>query len=159
MHRICWILLKFYSNILSDDSVLVSFDIADMFPSIDNVSGLEAVPEILENRETYFPPAECFLEAFELCLECNNSVFNEKFSLQEDGTAIVPHMSCSYIVTFLCVGLIWRPWVTYLRSCIGKGLEMISLQYGITIYKNFKGFLNLWIALIQLLEQIYYVCS
>ena len=30
------------------------------------------------------------------CLECNNSVFNEKLYLQEDSTAIVPHMSCSY---------------------------------------------------------------
>ena len=37
------------SNTLTEDSVLVSFDIVNMFPSID-VSGLEAVCEILENR-------------------------------------------------------------------------------------------------------------
>ena len=84
------------SNILTEDSVLVSFDIINMFPSIDNVSGLEAVSKILENRETNFPPAECILDALKLCLECNNSVFNEKFYLQEDGTAMGPHMSCSY---------------------------------------------------------------
>ena len=36
---------------------MVSCDIVNMFLSIDNVSGLEAVSEILENRETDFPPA------------------------------------------------------------------------------------------------------
>ena len=84
------------SNILTEDSVLVSFDIVNMFPSIDNVSGLEAVSEILENRETEFPPADFILEALKLCLEYNNCVFNEKFHLQEDGTAMGPHISCSY---------------------------------------------------------------
>ena len=50
------------SNILTENSVLVRFDIANIFPSIDNVSGLEAVCEILENRETDFPPAKCILQ-------------------------------------------------------------------------------------------------
>ena len=68
------------SNILTEDSVLVSFDIVNMFPSIDNVSGLEAVSETLENRETGFPPAESILEAL----------------LQEDSTAMGAHMSCSH---------------------------------------------------------------
>ena len=47
------------SNILTEDFFLVSFDIVNMFLSIDNVSGLDAVSEILENRETDFPPVEC----------------------------------------------------------------------------------------------------
>ena len=38
-------------NILTVDSVLVNFDIFNMLPSIDSVSGLEAVSEILENRK------------------------------------------------------------------------------------------------------------
>ena len=84
------------SNILIEDSVLVSFDIVNMFPSIDNISGLEAVSEILGNRETEFPPADFILEALKLCLEYNNYVFNEKFHLQEDGTAVGPHISWSY---------------------------------------------------------------
>ena len=46
------------SNILTEDSALVSFDIFNMFPSINDASGLEAVSKILENRETDFPPAE-----------------------------------------------------------------------------------------------------
>ena len=82
-------------DILTENSALVSFDIVNMFPSINNVSGLKAVSEILENRETNFPHAECILGTLKLCLECNNSVFNEKFYLQEDGTAMEPHMSSS----------------------------------------------------------------
>ena len=42
------------SNILTEDSVLVSFDIANMFPSIHNVLGLEAVSQILENGNKFF---------------------------------------------------------------------------------------------------------
>ena len=42
------------SDIITEDSVLVSFDIANMFPRIDNFSDLEAVSDILENMETDF---------------------------------------------------------------------------------------------------------
>ena len=51
------------NNMITDSSILVSFDIVNMFPSIDNISGLEAVEilkswlEILSNRESGFPPA------------------------------------------------------------------------------------------------------
>ena len=84
------------SNILTENSVLVRFDIVNIFPSIDNVSGLEAVCEILENREKDFPPAECILQDTKLCPEYSISVFYEKFYLQKDGTAIELHMSCFY---------------------------------------------------------------
>ena len=42
------------SNILTEDSVLVSFDIVNTFPSINNDSGLKAVSEILENGNKFF---------------------------------------------------------------------------------------------------------
>ena len=75
---------------------MISFDIVNMFPSIDNISALEVVSEILSNRESDFPPAECILEALTICLECNNSVFDNVFYLPENGTAMDCHMSCSY---------------------------------------------------------------
>ena len=31
-----------------------------------------------------------------MCLECNNSIFNDKHFLQSDGTTQGPQMSCSY---------------------------------------------------------------
>ena len=83
-------------NIITEDSILVGFDIVNMFPSIDNVLGLEAVPEILDSRESGFPPAEWILDTLKYCLECHNSVFNNQFYLQVDGTAIGSHMTCSY---------------------------------------------------------------
>ena len=36
------------------------------------------------------------LEALELCLTCNYSIFNNKNYLQIDDTAQGPHMLCSY---------------------------------------------------------------
>ena len=83
-------------NNLPTDSILFSFDVINMFPSIDNKSGLEAVRSILELRKFKDPPTICVTEALELCLECNNSVFNNRNFLQVDGTAQGPHMSCSY---------------------------------------------------------------
>ena len=71
-------------NMITDSSILVSFDIINMFPCTDNISGLAAVSEILSNRESDFPPAECILEALTICLECNNSVIDDVFYLQEN---------------------------------------------------------------------------
>ena len=56
------------NNKITDSSILVSFDIVSMFPSIDNISGLEAVLVILSNRESDLPLAECILEALTICL-------------------------------------------------------------------------------------------
>ena len=44
----------------------------------------------------YIPPAECILETLTICLECNNSVFHNVFYLQENVTAMAPHMLFSY---------------------------------------------------------------
>ena len=81
---------------LPEDSVLVSFDVANIFPSIDNESGIKAVKKVLNDRESKNPPTECILEALILCLECNNSVFNDKNFIQTDGTAQGLHMPCTY---------------------------------------------------------------
>ena len=71
-------------------------DVEQQFPSIDNFLGVEAVSKILHNREPGFPPAECILDALKLCLECNNSGFNNQVYLQVDRTVMGPHISCSY---------------------------------------------------------------
>ena len=47
------------SNILMENCMLVSLDIANMFPSIDNESDLQAVKNALEAREEQFPPNLC----------------------------------------------------------------------------------------------------
>ena len=84
------------SNTLTEDCILVSFDIVNMFPSKYNQSSLQAVKSNLEARQEQFLPTDCIIAALKLCLESNNSIFNNKHFLQTDGTAQGPHMSCSY---------------------------------------------------------------
>ena len=54
------------SNILMENCMFVSFDIVNMFCSIDNESGLQAVKNALEAREEQFPPTLCIIEALKL---------------------------------------------------------------------------------------------
>ena len=42
-------------NTLTSDCRLVSFDIINMFPNIDNISGLKAVKIILDASQDQFP--------------------------------------------------------------------------------------------------------
>ena len=78
------------------NSILVGFDVVSMVPSIDNKSGLKSVHDILELCDSNFPPSSCVVEALELCLSCNNSIFHNTNYLQTDRTAQGSHMSCSY---------------------------------------------------------------
>ena len=65
-------------NAMTSDCRLVGFDIINMFPSIDNISGLKAVKSILDTRQDQFPATACIIKALKLCLECNRSIFNNK---------------------------------------------------------------------------------
>ena len=58
--------------------------------------GIASVRKYLDDRESKDLPTHCVTEALELCLSCNNSVFNNTNYLQTDGTTQGPHMSCSY---------------------------------------------------------------
>ena len=87
---------NFNDSDLPENSFLVSFDVVNMFPSIDNESGIKAVKKVLNDGESKNPPTKCILQALRLCLECINSVFNDKHVIQTDGIPQGPHMSCSY---------------------------------------------------------------
>ena len=80
-----------------DVDLLVSFDIINMFPSIDNQSGVESVRHKLNQYAHKIDvPVECVVEALEICLKCNCSTFCGQYWLQENGTAMGPKNSCSY---------------------------------------------------------------
>ena len=51
-----------------------------MFPNIDNNLGLTEVKNALNARERKMPSTNCILEEVKICLECNHSVFKDKFS-------------------------------------------------------------------------------
>ena len=82
--------------ILPANAILVNFDIVNMFPNIDNKSGLDAIKSVLLKMSTKTPPVEYILDGLELCLTCNNSFFNNRIFLQTDGTVQGPDMSYSY---------------------------------------------------------------
>ena len=84
------------SNTSTSDWRLGSFDVINIFRSVDNISGLKAVKSILDSRQDQFPPTASIIGTVKLCLECNNSIFNDKHFLQSDGTTQGPQMSCSY---------------------------------------------------------------
>ena len=81
---------------LSSSTILVSFDVVNMFPNIDNNMRIASVRKYSDERECKDLHTDCVIEALELCLSCNNSVFNNTNYLQTNGTAQGPHMSCSY---------------------------------------------------------------
>ena len=62
-----------------------------MFPRIDNISGLQSVKKDLESRSSQFLPSDYIIEALKLCLESNNSIFNNKHYLQSVGTGKGPY--------------------------------------------------------------------
>ena len=81
---------------IPNDAILVSFDIVNMFPSIDNTMGINAVRNCLQKRPNQFPSTDCLVEALELCLTHNNSMFDGKHLIQTNGTAMGAANSCSY---------------------------------------------------------------
>ena len=67
-----------------------------MFPNIDNNLGIKAVTNALNSREFQIPSTECIVEAVKICLEHNNSHFQDQQFLQTHGTAMGPKNACSY---------------------------------------------------------------
>ena len=71
---------------LNENCLLVSFDVVHTFPCIDNKMGSESVKNILLHRDDNTPPAKWIIDALELCLNCNNSIFNNQHYLHVDDT-------------------------------------------------------------------------
>ena len=84
------------ANELPNDTILVSFDIVNMFPNIDNIKGIEAVKLALQNRPSQKPSTECIIEGLEICLYNNNSKFDQDHLLQRNGTATEVSNFCSF---------------------------------------------------------------
>ena len=91
------------SNTMTSGCSLVLFDIVNIFPSIVNISGLKAVKSILDARQDQYPSTD--IEALKLCLECNNSIFNNKHFLQSDSYVMFLYTNCwkRFTDTFFCL--------------------------------------------------------
>ena len=68
-----------------DGDMLVSFDIINMFPSIDNKTGVERIrSKLIEVSDRLNLPVECIIEALEICLTKNCSAYREQYWLHRD---------------------------------------------------------------------------
>ena len=81
---------------IPDGAVLLSLDIENMFPSIDNRRGMETIRKKLEEEEDFPVPTDLIIEAIEIILTNNNSTFNRENYIQMNGTATGAKNSCSY---------------------------------------------------------------
>ena len=90
------ILHNINKSMLSENCVLVGFDVASMFSNNVNKPSLLSVKESLTDSNFDVDSTECIVDALEIYLRCNNSKFNHQYFLQTDGTAQGPHTSCSY---------------------------------------------------------------
>ena len=98
-------------------------------PNIDDKSGLDTVKSALLKSSTNTPPVECIKEGLELCLTCNNFIFNNRNFLQRDGTAQGPHMYCSY--SDIAMSKLDTAALSIIFSQhSGKDFEMIFWQFG-----------------------------
>ena len=81
---------------IPENVVLISLDIENMFPSIDNARGIKTMRNRLERDDKFTLPTEHIIEALEIILTCNNSKFNNTNYIQKNGTATGAKNSCSY---------------------------------------------------------------
>ena len=130
---------------LPDSAILVSLDIENMFPSIDNRRGLETIRAKLDTRKEKNPPTDCIVEALEIILTSNNSTFNKQHLIQTNGTATGSKNSCSYADLALepIDNEIYRASLTIFRELI-------------TYFRYRDDCFLLWNGSLQLLKQFVY---
>ena len=132
----------------------ISFDIINMFPSIDNQLGIERFhTKLIEFSHCLDVPVECIVEALEICLKNNCSKYREQYWLQENGTAMGPKNSCSYadiVAEFIDIKVLESRQVYPELRYVGLGLGMIHLHCGEAIRNVFKPFFKLLMGLIQI---------
>ena len=58
---------------IPENAVLVSLDIENMFPSIDNTRGMETIRKRLDNEQDFPVPTDLIIEAIQIVLTSNNS--------------------------------------------------------------------------------------
>ena len=115
-------------SVLSENCVLVSFDVVSIIPNIDNKSGFISVKRAFADSNFDVDSTQCISDALEVCLKDNNSKFNH----QHFYKLMVRHR-----ILICLVPMVTSPWPnvtllpisSILRLVFGKDLEMIFLYY------------------------------
>ena len=99
---------------ISTHAKLVSLDIVNMFPSIDNQREIQAVQDILNTHAIKKPSTDCLIEGLKLCSCNNNSVF---YIIVYIHTYIHIYIYI-YIYIYLCVYIYIYIYIIYIYICI-----------------------------------------
>ena len=132
------------ANELPNNTILVSSDIAKMFPNIGNIKGIEAVKLALQNRPSQQPSTECIIEGLEICLYNNNPKFDQEHLLQTNETAIGASNYCPYsdLAIHRLDKLINNEQMILVNYFFMEGIETIVLQSGMVVTKVLIVFIN-----------------
>ena len=113
-------------SMLSENCVLVSFDMVNMFSNIDNKPGLLSVKEALTDSNLHVDSTQCIVDALEIWLPCNNSKFNHQHFLATHVQHRV--LTClALMLTLVSPSITLLPIISILSLTFGKDLVMIVL--------------------------------
>ena len=83
------------------ETIMFCLDAKALYLSVPRIEAKSACKTALENRTTKTISTDSVLEMMDLVLENNNFRFDNKHSLQTDGTAIGSHLGKNYACTYL----------------------------------------------------------
>ncbi|CAJ0931895.1 unnamed protein product [Ranitomeya imitator] len=138
---------KIENIIISDSTILASFDVVSLYTSIEHGKGLEAVSGMLSGSDVAPECARLILTLLEFILRRNFFLFGDEFFLQLRGTAMGSNVAPTYANIYMAVledvfvysSNLWRhvrAWWRYIDDIFvvweGTSLEL----------ETFHGFLN-----------------
>ena len=62
-------------------TILVNFNVVNIFPNINNMSGLKSVKDVLLDNNYNLDSTQCIIGGLGIFLTCNNSKFNRQVFL------------------------------------------------------------------------------
>ena len=119
---------------IDENSILVSFDVVNLYTNIPHDLGLTAIKYWLDNnRNSIAPPfsTEFILEAISIVLKENTSHFDGKFYRQIQGTAMGTKMAPTYVT--LVMGYLEKELYTKCEQTFGKE----DRDYLVKLFKRF----------------------
>ena len=88
---------------IPNNAILVTADVAGLYPSIPHEAGLKALREVLDNREEHTVPTSKLTKMTDFVLKNNYFEFNKQIKQKISGTAIgtkfVPPYACLFMDT------------------------------------------------------------
>lgn len=138
---------------VSNNEVLVSFDIESYFPSVPINRALLALRDWLDEQDIHHLESEALLELTTVCMKQTYSSFREKFYIQTEGTAMGKPLSpfiCNLYINsleekFVYHRLFPRIWFRYVDDvfAIVESTEVDdTLSFLNSMCKNIKSHLN-----------------